>query len=154
MVKIRLARHGSKKNPFYHIVVADARAPRDGRLIEKLGRFNPVARGKEIRLVLSHERVEHWLKMGAQPTERVAKLIKENVNAANKPVEARPTRNEVKREQAANAATALAAKKKAEAKAAAEEAKAAAAAEAEAAKAEEATADDAAAPEADQAEGE
>ena len=152
MVKIRLARHGSKKNPFYHIVVADARAPRDGRLIEKLGRFNPMARGKELRLVLSQERIEHWLKMGAQPTDRAAKLIKENAAAANQPAAARPTRNEVKREQAANAAAALAEKKKAEAKAAAEEAKAAAAAEAEAAKAAEAKADDAA--EADKAEGE
>lgn len=132
MVKIRLARHGSKKSPFYHIVVADARMPRDGRMIEDLGRFNPMARGKEERLRISQERIEHWIKAGAQPTERVEKLIKEHKAAANKPAAIRPTRNEVKREQAANAAANLAKKKKEEAKKAAEEAKAA---EAEAAKA-------------------
>jgi small subunit ribosomal protein S16 len=139
MVKIRLARHGSKKNPYYHIVVADARMPRDGRKIEDLGRFNPMARGKEERLRLSQERVEHWIKQGATPTVRVAKLIKEHKAAAGKPAEIRPTRNEVKRDQAANAAAALAKKKKEEAKKAAEEAKAAeaaAAAEAKTAEAE------------------
>lgn len=125
MVKIRLARHGSKKNPYYHIVVADARMPRDGRMIESVGRFNPMARGKEERLRLSQERVEHWIKEGAKPTVRVIKLIKENKAAADKPAEIRPTRNEVKLEQVANAAANLAKKKKAEAKAAAEEAKAA-----------------------------
>jgi small subunit ribosomal protein S16 len=135
MVKIRLARHGSKKNPYYHVVVADARMPRDGRKIEDLGRFNPMARGKEERLRLSQERIEHWIKQGAKPTVRVAKLIKEHKAAAGKPAEIRPTRNEIKREQAANAAAALAKKKKEEAKKAAEEAKAAEAAAAEEAKA-------------------
>lgn len=126
MVKIRLARHGSKKNPYYNVVVADARMPRDGRKIEDVGHFNPTARGKEIRLTLSQERIEHWIKQGAKPTIRVAKLIKEHKAAAGKPAEIRPTRNEIKREQTAHAAAALAKKKKEEAKKAAEEIKAAA----------------------------
>ena len=104
MVKIRLARHGSKKNPYYHVVVADARMPRDGRFIEQVGRFNPMARGKETRLTLSHERIEHWIKQGAIPTDRVSHLIKQSAASAGKPEEARPTRHEMKRQQAAEAA--------------------------------------------------
>lgn len=77
MVVIRLARGGSKKRPFYHINVADARMPRDGRFIERVGFFNPVARGQEETLRVSLERVEYWIGKGAQPTDRVAKLLKD-----------------------------------------------------------------------------
>ena len=82
MVTIRLARAGAKKRPFYHIVAADSRNPRDGRYIERLGFFNPIASGREERLRLEQERIEYWLSQGAQPTERVAGLIK--INAGSK----------------------------------------------------------------------
>lgn len=75
MVTIRLARHGSKKNPFYHITVADRSAKRDGRFIERVGFFNPVAKGQGEVLRVDLERVDHWLSVGAQPSERVQKLI-------------------------------------------------------------------------------
>ncbi|MEW8014242.1 MAG: 30S ribosomal protein S16 [Candidatus Sedimenticola endophacoides] len=81
MVKIRLARTGAKKRPFYHIVVADSRQARDGRYIERVGFFNPVAVGGEERLRLDGTRVEHWISTGAQPTERVVQLIKEAARA-------------------------------------------------------------------------
>lgn len=77
MVVIRLARGGSKKRPFYSINVADSRNPRDGRFIERVGFFNPVARGQEERLRVDLERVEYWMDKGAQPTDRVAKLLKD-----------------------------------------------------------------------------
>lgn len=77
MVTIRLARTGAKKRPFYHISVTDSRKPRDGRFLEQLGFFNPVARGKEERLRLDLERVNYWKARGAQPSERVARLVKE-----------------------------------------------------------------------------
>jgi small subunit ribosomal protein S16 len=78
MVTIRLARGGAKKRPFYHVVVANSRSPRDGRNIERLGYYNPLAAGKEKPLHLVAERVQYWLAQGAQPSERVAKLIKEH----------------------------------------------------------------------------
>ena len=75
-VKMRLARHGAKKRPFYHVVIADERAPRDGRYIEKVGRYNPmVPKDHADRLVLNEERVKHWLSQGAQPTDRVARFL-------------------------------------------------------------------------------
>lgn len=75
-LKIRLARGGTKKRPFYHIVVADARSPRDGRFIEKLGTFNPLlAKDNEGRIVLNTERASHWLSVGAQPTDRVLRFL-------------------------------------------------------------------------------
>ena len=77
MVKIRLARGGSKKRPFYSIVVADQRRSATGRFIERLGFFNPVARGNEEKLRLDLERVEHWVDQGAQPSDRVQNLIKQ-----------------------------------------------------------------------------
>ena len=77
MVTIRLARGGSKKRPFYHIVVADSRRARNGRFIEKIGFFNPIARGQEERLRLQSERLEHWVGLGAQVSERVKKLSQE-----------------------------------------------------------------------------
>ncbi len=81
MVVIRLARGGSKKRPFYHLVVADQRMKRDGRFIERVGFFNPVARGQEERLRVNADRVEHWVGQGAQPSARVAKLLKDNAAA-------------------------------------------------------------------------
>lgn len=77
MVVIRLARGGAKKRPFYHIVVADRRSPRDGRYIERIGYFNPIAQGQAKELELDLARVEHWIKQGAQPSERVESLIKQ-----------------------------------------------------------------------------
>ena len=75
-LKLRLARGGTKKRPFYHIVVADARSPRDGRFIEKLGTFNPLlAKDAENRVVLNTERAQHWLSVGAQPTDRVLRFL-------------------------------------------------------------------------------
>ncbi|AHK78351.1 30S ribosomal protein S16 [Ectothiorhodospira haloalkaliphila] len=77
MVTIRLARGGAKKAPFYKIVVTDSCSRRDSGYIERLGYFNPVARGQEVRLHMDSERMEHWLSKGAQTSERVAKLLKE-----------------------------------------------------------------------------
>lgn len=77
MVIIRLARGGSKKRPFYYIVVADSRRARDGRFIEKLGFFNPIARGQEERLRVDEGRVDYWISQGAQLSDRVASLLKE-----------------------------------------------------------------------------
>ena len=77
MVTIRLARSGAKKRPFYHLVVTDSRNSRDGRYIERLGFFNPVARGNEERLNIKRDRIDYWLGQGAQTSERVGKLLKE-----------------------------------------------------------------------------
>jgi small subunit ribosomal protein S16 len=75
-VKIRLTRGGAKKRPYYSVVVADTRSPRDGRFIEKVGTYNPmVAREHPQRVVLNLERIRHWLSVGAQPSERVAKFL-------------------------------------------------------------------------------
>ncbi len=79
MVTIRLARGGAKKKPFYHITVADVRSPRDGRFIERIGFFNPVAKGREERLRLDLERMDYWKSQGAQVTPRVAVLAKDAV---------------------------------------------------------------------------
>jgi small subunit ribosomal protein S16 len=76
MVTIRMARGGAKKRPFYQIVVTDSRNRRDGRFIERVGFFNPVARGNEERLRIDRERVDYWLSQGAQASERVASLLK------------------------------------------------------------------------------
>ena len=81
MVVIRLSRGGSKKRPFYHLTVADQRNPRDGRFIERVGFFNPVARGQEERLRIDQERVDYWVSKGAQPSDRVAALLKEAAKA-------------------------------------------------------------------------
>ncbi len=78
MVVIRLRRVGAKKRPFYHVVVADSRFAATGRFIEQVGFFNPIAVGKEVRLRLDIERVNHWISCGAQPSDRVKRLIKEN----------------------------------------------------------------------------
>lgn len=76
MVVIRLSRGGAKKRPFYTIVVSDKRCARDGRCIERIGYFNPIAAGKEVRLHLDYERAKYWISTGAQPSPRVQQLIK------------------------------------------------------------------------------
>ena len=73
MVKIRLSRQGAKKHPFYHIVVADSRSPRDGRIIEKIGTFDPMT--DPATIVLDKEKVEKWIKNGAKPTDTVKAII-------------------------------------------------------------------------------
>jgi small subunit ribosomal protein S16 len=77
MVSIRLSRTGAKKRPFYHIVVTDSRNSRDGRYIERLGYFNPIAVGGEVGLHVDQDRVQHWVSQGAQPSERVSALLKQ-----------------------------------------------------------------------------
>ena len=77
MVVIRLARGGAKKRPFFNIVVADSRLRRDGRFIERLGFYNPVAQGAEKRVELDTARVQHWVSQGAQLTDKVRMLVKE-----------------------------------------------------------------------------
>jgi small subunit ribosomal protein S16 len=76
MVTIRLARGGSKKRPFYHLTVSDSRNARNGRFIERVGFFNPVARGQEERLRIDTDRIAYWQGQGAQLSERVASLVK------------------------------------------------------------------------------
>ncbi len=77
MVTIRLARGGAKKRPFYSIVVADSRRARDGRFIEKVGFFNPIAAGQEEKVRIDLDRIEYWVGTGAQVSDRVAKLVKD-----------------------------------------------------------------------------
>jgi len=77
MVTIRMARGGAKKRPFYHIVVADSRRSRDGRYIERIGFFNPIATGGEERLRIDTERTEYWSSQGAQLSARVSRLLKD-----------------------------------------------------------------------------
>ena len=111
-VSIRLSRGGSKKRPYYKIVVADARSPRDGRFIERIGSYNPLlAKDDEKRVVLDAERAKHWLERGAQPTDRVARFldaagVKER-SARNNPKKAEP--GEKAKERAEERAAKLAA---------------------------------------------
>lgn len=145
-MKIRLARGGSKKRPFYSIVAADSRMPRDGRFIEKLGTYNPLLpKDSEERVKMNMERIEYWLGQGAQPTDRISRFLeaagklekKERANLKKgEPGKKAQERAEEKAQKAADAEDA--------AKAAEEEAKAAAEAPAE----EEAPAEDAPAEEA------
>ncbi|MGV3489780.1 MAG: 30S ribosomal protein S16 [Devosia sp.] len=128
-LKLRLARAGTKKRPYYHVVVADARSPRDGRFIEKIGNYDPMLADKDKRVTLITERVQHWLSVGAQPTDRVARffdaagLLKRE--ARNNPEKALPGKKATERLEAKAKAEA----DKAEAAAAAEAAKNAPAAE-------------------------
>ena len=93
-MKIRLARGGSKKRPFYSIVAADSRMPRDGRFIEKLGIYNPLlAKDSEDRIRMDVARVQHWLAQGAQPTDRVARFL-EAAGIVAKKVRSNPTKGE------------------------------------------------------------
>ena len=152
--RIRLARGGSKKRPFYSIVAADVRAPRDGRFIEKLGTYNPLLKkDNENRVTLNKERIQHWLDHGALPTDRVLRFLDEagmmKRDARNNPKKAEPGKKAQERiaekaqkeEDAKEAAAAAEAAEK-------EAAEAAAAAPAEEAPAEEAPADEAPAEEA------
>jgi small subunit ribosomal protein S16 len=128
-LKLRLARAGTKKRPYYHVVVADARSPRDGRFIEKIGNYDPKLEDKDKRVTLITERVQHWLSVGAQPTDRVARffdaagLLKREPR--NNPEKAKPGQKATERaeERAKRAADAEAAKN-APAEAPAEEASA------------------------------
>ncbi len=91
MVKIRLARAGSKKRPYYHVVATDSRSSRDGKFIERLGFFNPSARGQEVKLNIDTAKVSAWVKTGAQVSDRVSYLVKQMpVLAAAAPAEAAP----------------------------------------------------------------
>ncbi|MDA7553845.1 30S ribosomal protein S16 [Gammaproteobacteria bacterium] len=78
MLTIRLARAGAKKRPFYHVSVADSRMPRDGRFVERVGYYNPIASGQEVKLELDIERIDYWVSKGAQPSDRVLNLLKQN----------------------------------------------------------------------------
>ena len=82
MVKIRLTRGGANKRPFYHVIVTDSRSARDGRNIERVGFYNPVAQGAEKRVELNLERIKHWVDNGAQLTDKVADLYKQAGKAA------------------------------------------------------------------------
>ena len=88
MVKIRLTRGGAKKRPFYHIIVTDSRSARDGRNIERVGYYNPVAAGAEKRVDLNTERVKFWVGQGAQMTDKVADLYKQVSKAGEQPATA------------------------------------------------------------------
>ena len=83
-LKMRLARAGSKKRPYYHIVVADARSPRDGRFVETLGSWNPMLPKDAARVTLKEDRIRHWLGEGAQPTDRVLRFL-DAAGIANRP---------------------------------------------------------------------
>lgn len=91
MVKIRLTRGGAKKRPFYHIVVADQRSKRDGRIIERVGYYNPVAQGNETPLEVNTARIQHWVGVGAQMSEKVDQLYRQAVKAAAAEPAAAPT---------------------------------------------------------------
>ena len=121
MVVIRLARAGAKKSPFYHVVVADSRKARGGRFIERLGFYNPMARGPETTLQLNQERIAYWTGCGAIPSDRVTLLLKttEKGEAVNKPA---PKKSELKAAQITASQKAMKAKAKAEAEATAAEA--------------------------------
>lgn len=117
MVVIRLARGGAKKSPFYHVVVADSRKARGGRFIERLGYYNPMARGPETTLEVNQERVSYWVGCGAAPSERVSYLLNlaKSGTAVNKPA---PKKAELKTAQIAESVKAAKAKAKADAAAA------------------------------------
>lgn len=150
-LKLRLARHGAKKRPYYRIVAADSRAPRDGRFIDIVGRYNPMLpKDSEDRVQLDVEKCKEWISKGAQPTERVARFLGAaglwEWKPGNNPQKGKPGAKAIEREEERKEKAAARAEAEAEAKAAAEEAKKAAeeaAKEAEASPAEEAPAEDA-----------
>ena len=148
-LKIRLSRGGSKKRPFYRIVVAEAASPRDGRYVERLGHYNPMtAKDNEQRLVVNGERVAYWLGLGAQPTERVQKLLASLELMAPVKLREQPKKSAVGKKRAEREEEAAAAEAAAKEAAAAEAEAAAKAAPAEEAPAEEAVAEQAPAEEA------
>ena len=137
-LKIRMSRGGAKKRPFYRIVVADSRMPRDGRYIEKLGTYNPLLpKDHDDRLTLNLERAKHWISLGAKPSDRIARFLDDaglwKREARNNPQKGKPGAKALERLEAAEEAK----------RAAEEEAAAAAAAPAEEAPAEEAPAEEA-----------
>ena len=107
-LKIRLARAGAKKRPYYRIVVADSRMPRDGRYIEKIGTYNPLLPKDAQRVTLLEERVQHWLGVGAQPTDRVLRFLDaagiRKRDARSNPEKGQPGKKRVEREEAKKAA--------------------------------------------------
>jgi small subunit ribosomal protein S16 len=110
-LKIRLTRGGAKKRPYYSIVVADSRSPRDGRFIEKVGTYNPMLdRGHAQRLVMNNERIKHWLERGALPSDRVARFIGDAGLAAKPEVHETPKQSapKAKAQERAKAAAAAA----------------------------------------------
>jgi len=112
---IRMARAGTKKRPFYHIVVADSRSPRDGRFIERLGYFNPLLpKEKTERLKLDLDKVKDWMKKGAQPSDRVLRFL-DAAGIAKRPARSNPTQAIPRKERKAQAEEALKAKEAAEA---------------------------------------
>ncbi len=126
-LKIRLARAGSKKRPYYHIVVADVRSPRDGRFIETVGAWNPMLPKEGERVTLNEDRIKHWLGHGAQPTDRVLRFL-DTAGIAKRPERSNPKKAEPGKK--AQERIAEARQREAEAAAAAAEAAAAPAAEA------------------------
>jgi small subunit ribosomal protein S16 len=82
MVKVKLVRHGAKRSPFYKVVATDSRYAGDGKALERLGFFNPMARGQEVRLNLNIDRINHWVSQGAQVSERVGSLMKQAQKSA------------------------------------------------------------------------
>jgi len=117
-LKIRLSRGGAKKRPFYRIVVADARAPRDGRFVEKLGTFDPLKPHDDAsRLVLDQEKAKSWLAKGAQPTDRVLRLL-DGLGIAKREAHNNPQKAQPKKKAQERAAAAAAAAEKAAAPAA------------------------------------
>ena len=122
-LKIRLSRGGSKKRPFYRIVVAEAASPRDGRYVERLGHYNPMtAKDNDQRLVVNGERVSYWLGLGAQPTERVQKLLASLELMAPVKLREQPKKSAVGKKRAEREEEAAAAAEAAAAEAPAEEA--------------------------------
>ena len=146
MLTIRLARSGAKKRPFYHISVADSRMPRDGRFVERVGYYNPIASGQEIRLQIDVERIDYWISKGAQPSDRVLNLLKQNKETPEQ-TEKRLAAKEIKRQK--KLAKKLAEKEPVQEEASAEEAPAEEVA-AEEAPAEEVAAEEAPAEESDE----
>ena len=119
-LKIRLARAGAKKRPYYRIVVADSKSPRDGRYIEKVGTYNPLLpRDSAERVKLIEDRIKHWMSVGAQPTDRVLRFLDKagmaKRDARSNPTKAQPGKKRVEREEAKVAAAAEKAKAAAEA---------------------------------------
>ena len=117
-LKIRLARAGSKKRPYYHVVVADVRSPRDGRFIEQVGAWNPMLPKDGERVKINEERVKHWLSNGALPTDRVARFLAE-VGIVTRDARSNPTKGQPGKKAQERIAAAKAAEEAAAAKAAA-----------------------------------
>ena len=115
MLTIRLARAGAKKRPFFHITVADSRKPRDGRFVERVGYFNPISSGKEVRLEINQERIDYWLSQGAQVSDRVLTLIKEKSETPEEKAKREQTKEKRRLRKVAKRAAAKPAEEPAEA---------------------------------------